>query len=70
MIFGLSYIAFFLIMLCAFFAGILGSVLTILLSYAARKKALQKKPSAQGKSLRQESAWQRNAQDEQLFNGR
>lgn len=73
MIFSIPATSFWLIMLCAFFAGILGTACSAVVLCLIRKK---KKRAAQrtlvNRIVRAEpvSGWQRSAQDEQLYNSR
>ena len=64
MIFGIDALAFCLLMLCAFSAGILGASLVILVYVLRRKKRRAKD------CILPERNWQKLAKVEQLYNGR
>lgn len=66
MIFGLTYSAFFLVLLCAFAAGMLGAASILLLARLNKKKKEEKNRA----SFQTRSGWQRISRDEQLYNGR
>jgi len=64
MILGLNASAFFLLMLCAFAAGIMGALAVLLVH------ALCRKTQRTNDSVAPERNWQKLAKDEQMYSGR
>lgn len=74
MIFGIKTLHFIMLMLCALFAGALGSVIALLVRNAAAAKTKSTGDAQAHSHVARRAAaasnWQKAARDEQLYNGR